>query len=183
MDSSIGVSEDVASSKIPSSYLENKLITALPPGNVDVEQKAISAICKALADSQRPILLVDGGAARSSWEKFVPELVDTLRIPVLTTTLGKGIVDESSPYYMGGYDGVGSLPGVTEIVEAADCVLWLGGLPSDFNTQVPPHGVARISFPADAQLALSLAFTFHISSSATVIDFQRLFVQVGCRIL
>ncbi|KAJ0120657.1 pyruvate decarboxylase [Diaporthe amygdali] len=152
----IGVSEDVAYSMIPSSYLENKLITALPPGNADVEQKVISAICKALAESQRPILLVDGGAARSSWE--FSELVDTLRIPVFTTTLGKGIVDESSPYYMGGYDGIGSLPEVTEIVEAADCVLWLGGLPSDFNT---------------------LAFTFHISSSATVIDFQRLFVQIN----
>lgn len=43
------------------------------------------------------------------------------------------------------------------MVEGADCVLWLGSLPSDFNT---------------------LGFTFHISSSATVIDFQRHFVQI-----
>lgn len=34
---------------------------------------------------------------------------------------------------------------------------------------------------ADATVILSLEFTFHISSSATVIDFQRLFVQASCR--
>lgn len=134
---SIGISEDVAYSKIPSSYLENELITALPTGNADVEQKAISVICKALAESNNPILLVDGGAARSSWEKFVPNLADTLGILVFTTTIGKGIVDESGPYYVGTYEGIGSLPEVKQIVEGADCVLWLGSLPSDFNTSVP----------------------------------------------
>lgn len=33
---------------------------------------------------------------------------------------------------------------------------------------------------ANAIVTPSLGFTFHISSSATVIDFQRHFVQVGC---
>ncbi|KAK7713907.1 Pyruvate decarboxylase 1 [Diaporthe eres] len=130
----IGISEDVAYSKIPLSYLETKLVTSPPQGNMDIEQKAISAICKALTESKKPILLVDGGASRGSWEKLVPELIDTLAIPVFTTTLGKGIVDESGPYYIGGYEGLVSLPEVKEIVEGADCVLWLGSLPSDFNT-------------------------------------------------
>lgn len=134
---SIGISEDVAYSKIPSSYLKNELITALPTGNPDVEQKAISAICKALTESKSPIILVDGGAARGSWEKLVPNLIDTLGIPVFTTTMGKGIVDESGPHYVGTYEGLGSHPEVKEIVEGADCVLWLGSLPSDFNTSVP----------------------------------------------
>lgn len=134
---SIGISEDVAYSKIPSSYLETKLVTSPPPGNMDIEQKAILEICKALAESKKPILLVDGGASRGSWEKLVPKLIDTLAIPVFTTTLGKGIVDESGPYYVGGYEGLVSLPEVKKIVEGADCVLWLGGLPSDFNTSVP----------------------------------------------
>lgn len=134
---SIGISEDVAYSKIPSSYLETKLVTSPPPGNMDIEQKAILEVCKALAESKKPILLVDGGASRGSWEKLVPKLIDTLAIPVFTTTLGKGIVDESGPYYVGCYEGLVSLPEVKKIVEGADCVLWLGGLPSDFNTSVP----------------------------------------------
>lgn len=148
---------------------------------MDIEQKAISAICKALTESKNPILLVDGGAARGSWEKFVPELVDSLAIPVFTTTLGKGIVDESGPYYVGGYEGLVSLPGVKEIVEGADCVLWLGSLPSDFNTSVPTIIIPTLRNTANAIVTPSLEFTFHISPSATVINFQRLFVQVGCR--
>lgn len=104
---------------------------------MEIEQKATSEICKALAGSKSPILLVDGGAARGSWEKFVPDLIDTLGIPVFTTTLGKGIVDESNSYYVATYEGLGSLPEVKQVVEGADCVLWLGSLPSDFNTSVP----------------------------------------------
>lgn len=40
--------------------------------------------------------------------------------------------------------------------------------------------IPTIRNTANAILTPSLGFTFHISSSATVIDLQRHFVQVGC---
>ncbi|KAL2284738.1 hypothetical protein FJTKL_08817 [Diaporthe vaccinii] len=126
----VGISEDVAYSKIPSSYLETKLVTSPLPGNLDVEQKAISAICNALTESKKPILLVDGGASRGSWEKFVPELVDALAVPVFTTTLGKGIVDESAPYYR-----------LSAYIKPGDLVVTETGTSQfGFNMTTLPHG-------------------------------------------
>ncbi|KAF3762802.1 pyruvate decarboxylase [Cryphonectria parasitica EP155] len=148
----IGISEDIAYSKIPLSSLDTKLVTTLPPGNVNVENLLIEKILTQLSAAKQPVLLVDGGAARSSWAKFVPSLMDALKVPVLTTLLGKGAVDESSPYYVGGYVGGTSLPEAKEIVETADLVLWLGSLPSDCNTA---------------------GFSVHLGHGATVVDFQR----------
>lgn len=124
----------MAYSKIPVSYLDTKLVTTLPPGNADIEKKLIAEILQELSIAKSPIVLVDGGATRSSWEGFVPDLIEALKVPVFTTTLGKGAVDETSPYYVGGYDGGATFPELKEIVESADFVLWLGSLPSDFNT-------------------------------------------------
>lgn len=124
----------MAYSKIPKSYLDTKLITSLPPSNPDVEAKLIHTILSHLSTAKQPILLVDGGAARSSWERYVPGLMDALKLPTFTTLLGKGAVDESSQYHVGSYVGIASQPEVTKVVEDADLVVVLGNLPSDFNT-------------------------------------------------
>ncbi len=60
--------------------------------------------------------------------------VAALKVPFFVTTLGKGAVTEDNPLYGGAYAGMGSYPEVAKAVESTDCVLWLGNIPSDFNT-------------------------------------------------
>lgn len=132
--SSIGIAEDVAYAKIPVSYLEKKIVTTLPENNPDIERKVVQDIIQNLESAKSPIIMVDGGAGRGSWEELVGSLVDVLKVPFFTTILGKGTVDEQNPLYGGSYGGAGSLPSVIKIVEDSDCILWLGNLPSDFNT-------------------------------------------------
>jgi len=153
----IGIAEDVAYSKIPVSYLEKKIATTLPANNPDIEKKVVKEIVRNLESAKSPIIMVDGGAARGSWEKFVGSLVDALKVPFFTTVLGKGTVDEQIPLYGGSYGGAGSLPSVIKAVEDSDCILWLGNLPSDFNTGM---------------------FSEYVKSSM-IIDFQRFFVKVS----
>ncbi|POR35139.1 Pyruvate decarboxylase [Tolypocladium paradoxum] len=153
----IGIAEDVAYSKIPVSYLEKKIATTLPENNPDMEKKVVKEIIRNLESAKSPIIIVDGGAARGSWEKFVGSLVDALKVPFFTTILGKGAVDEQNPLYGGSYVGVGSLPSAIRAVEDSDCILWLGNLPSDFNTGM---------------------FSEHVKTSM-IIDFQRFFIKVG----
>lgn len=135
--SSIGIAEDVAYSKIPVSYLDKRITTTLPENNPDMEKKVVKEIIKNLESAKKAIIIVDGGAARGSWEKFVGSLVDALKVPFFTTLLGKGSVDEQNPLYGGFYGGAGSLASVSRAVEDSDCILWLGNLPSDFNTYAP----------------------------------------------
>ncbi|KAK4228138.1 thiamine diphosphate-binding protein [Podospora fimiseda] len=131
----IGISEDIAYAKIPSSSLNTPIPRTLSPPAPEVQAPALSAIINTLQSSKVPVLMIDGGAARSSWAQYVNPLINTLKIPFFVTGMGKGIADESSPYYQGCYAGDGSYPAtVIDAVEAADCILWLGNFPADFNT-------------------------------------------------
>lgn len=132
---SIGISEDVAYTKVPGSGLNSKL-TGLPPNDPEGEKLVISEIIKKLESSRNPIVMIDGGAGRYSWEAYTDELVKALQAPYFVTTIGKGAVTEDSPLYGGFYAGLASWPKVNKVVESADCILWLGNLPSDFNTYV-----------------------------------------------
>jgi pyruvate decarboxylase len=87
-----------------------------------------------LEAAKSPAIIADGGAARGDWAPHVGDLIAALEAPYFTTILGKGIVDETSQLYGGCYAGKGSIPQTAAAVEAADCLLWLGNLPSDFNT-------------------------------------------------
>jgi pyruvate decarboxylase len=62
--------------------------------------------------------------------KEATELVDKLNVLVYTSNMGKGIIDETHPNYLGVYNGQISAPGVESAVEASDTVLLLGNLPS-----------------------------------------------------
>lgn len=131
---SIGISQDVAYTKVPISSLDKKLTTSLPEDDPAVQGQAVKAITEKLEAANSPIIIVDGGAARGSWDKYVAGLIDALRVPFFTTVIGKGIVNEHHPLYGGSYAGAGSLPEANKVVEGSDCVIWLGNLPSDFNT-------------------------------------------------
>jgi pyruvate decarboxylase len=48
--------------------------------------------------------------------------------------MGKGVLDEHHPLFSGCYAGSNSLPAVINEVEAADLVIYVGSLRSDFNS-------------------------------------------------
>lgn len=94
----------------------------------------ISGILKSIEQAKNPIIMVDGGAGKFDWVPYNDQLIDALQVPFFVTTLGKGGVTEDRPLYGGSYAGLGSFPQVAKAVESADCILWLGNIPSDFNT-------------------------------------------------
>ena len=156
----IGISEDVAYSKVSVSRLDQQIARSIPPSisSETGEDRAVEAIVGLLKSSKAPVLMVDGGAARPSWSKHIDPFVEALRIPFFVTALGKGTADESSPFYSGCYAGTGSCPQeVAEAVSEADCILWLGNYPSDFNTGM---------------------FSEHVENS-TIVDFQRFTIKIG----
>ena len=70
----------------------------------------------------------------------VADLIDTTKLPVFVTPMGKGSVDETNPQYGGVYVGSGSHPDVIKMVETSDCILWVGNYPVS-----PQHSVYRAS--------------------------------------
>lgn len=122
---------------MPAAGLNTPLTRALQePNNAESEAAAVADIVAKVEAAKRPIIVFDGGAGRRDWADIADPFVEAARLPFYVTTLGKGVVTETSPLYGGAYCGAGSPASVIEAVEAADCILWLGNLPSDFNTYV-----------------------------------------------
>ena len=60
-------------------------------------------------------------------------LAEASGIPMAATMLGKGVVAETHPLYMGLYEGALGRDEITKYVEASDCVLMLGTFMTDIN--------------------------------------------------
>jgi acetolactate synthase-1/2/3 large subunit len=65
------------------------------------DAKAVAAAAAALKAARRPVLLVGHGAAISGAAREVRELVERMRIPAVSTLLGKGVLPESHELSLG----------------------------------------------------------------------------------
>jgi acetolactate synthase-1/2/3 large subunit len=63
--------------------------------------KAVRRAAEAIEAAQRPLLLIGAGANRSMTSRMLSRFIDTLKIPFFTTQMGKGVVDERHPLFLG----------------------------------------------------------------------------------
>ena len=54
-----------------------------------------------IRNSQKPVFLVGGGVILSETTKYLEDIVDTTKIPVVTTLMGKGALPDSHPLHLG----------------------------------------------------------------------------------
>lgn len=66
-----------------------------------LEGKALAHAVDLIAVSKRPVLLIGAGANRKMTAKMLREFVDKQGIPFVTTQMGKGVVDENHPLFLG----------------------------------------------------------------------------------
>ena len=96
--------------------------------------RACSAILDALYSSKSPGIFVDCLVQRHNAVSEIRELVDKLGVRTYTTNMGKGIIDETNPNYVGLYNGLPTGAGVPAAIEESDLMLVVGNLPSDTNS-------------------------------------------------
>lgn len=65
------------------------------------DEKAISYAVDAITHANRPLLMIGAGANRKTTARMLREFVDELGIPFFSTQMGKGVVDETHPLFMG----------------------------------------------------------------------------------
>jgi indolepyruvate decarboxylase len=86
--------------------------------------------------SKKPVILAGVEVHRFGLQAALVELVEKVRIPVAATLLGKSVISEEHPLYLGVYEGAMGEHHVQKYVEAADCVLMLGCFMTDINLGV-----------------------------------------------
>ena len=83
--------------------------------------------------AKQPVILAGVEVHRFALQDALMAFVEKRRIPVAATLLGKSVVSESHPLYLGIYEGAMGRVEVQRYVEASDCVILLGAFMSDIN--------------------------------------------------
>lgn len=95
--------------------------------------EAVNETVARIASAQQPVLLLGVEIHRFGLQEEAVRLAEESGIPMAATMLGKGVVSETHPLYMGLYEGALGREEVTKYVEASDCVLMLGTFMTDIN--------------------------------------------------
>lgn len=116
----IELPEDIAAEET-----EVPLIPASTVRRPIAEEKSIAAAIELIQEAKHPILVVAAGANRKLTRNVLRTLVDKLGIPFVSTQMGKGVIDENSPLFLGNAT-ISSGDFVHRALEAADLIINVG---------------------------------------------------------
>ncbi len=89
-----------------------------------------------LNEAEQPVILAGIELHRFGLQDALVQFAEEKNIPVAATILGKSVMSEAHPLYLGVYEGAMGRAEVQEYVEASDCVLILGAFMTDINLGV-----------------------------------------------
>ncbi|MFL6843365.1 MAG: acetolactate synthase large subunit [Allosphingosinicella sp.] len=112
--------EDVAEERTDSGPLARSLSR-----RPTAEEKAIRAAVTKIEAARSPLLVIGAGANRKMTSQMLLELVEKTGIPFVTTQLGKGVVDELHPRFLG-CAALSAGDFVHRAIEAADLIVNVG---------------------------------------------------------
>ena len=96
-------------------------------------QAALDDAVTMINESKQPVVIADVELHRFGLQDKLLALIDKVQIPVAATILGKSVVDEYHPMYIGIYEGAMGFASVRDYVESSDCLILLGAFMTDVN--------------------------------------------------
>jgi len=99
-------------------------------------EECIGEAVEMLNAAKRPVILAGVEVHRFGLQDALVELAERTNIPVAAPLLGKSVISEEHPLYLGVYEGAMGQVQIQQYVESADCVLMLGCFMTDINLGV-----------------------------------------------
>jgi acetolactate synthase-1/2/3 large subunit len=112
--------EDIADEHTDSTPLPRSLVR-----RPHADEKAVRAAVKKLEAAKSPLLVIGAGANRKMTSRMLLQLVEKTGIPFVTTQLGKGVLDETHPRFLG-CAALSAGDFVHRAIEAADVIVNIG---------------------------------------------------------
>ncbi len=121
--------------------------------------------------ARQPVILADVEVHRFGLQSELLKLAQKTNLPVAATILGKSVIGEHYPFYLGVYEGAMGREEVRSYVESSDCVIMLGAFMTDMNLGI---FTARLD-PARSIYATSekLSIRYHNYEEVRFKDFVR----------
>ncbi|MEO8341472.1 MAG: thiamine pyrophosphate-binding protein [Nitrospirota bacterium] len=104
------------------------------PSDQETLGEAITEAFGMLDTAQKPVVVAGMELIRFKLQQAFAGLLDKTGFPYVTMMLGKAVLSEHHPQFIGLFEGDRSRDYVRNRVESADCVLQLGTLMTDLNT-------------------------------------------------
>ena len=95
--------------------------------------EAVTEAAAMLKSAKRPVILGGVEIHRFGLQRAFLDLAERTGYPIAATLLGKSIIRENHPQYLGIYEGAMGREDVQRAVERADCTLILGAFMTDIN--------------------------------------------------
>jgi indolepyruvate decarboxylase len=95
--------------------------------------EGVAEAVQRISAARRPVILADVEIHRFGLQEKLLKLAEGAGIPVASTILGKSVISERHPLFVGLYEGAMGREEVTEFVESSDCVILLGAFMTDIN--------------------------------------------------
>ncbi len=89
------------------------------------EEKGVQRAVDMIQQAKSPLLLIAAGANRKMTSRMLSQFVEKTGIPFVTTQMGKGVVDESNPLFLGNAS-LSSGDFVHRAIDAADLIINVG---------------------------------------------------------
>jgi len=101
-----------------------------------VLKAALADAAEMINAARQPVIIADVEVHRFGLQKTLLRLAEKSNIPVASTLLGKSVIGEQHPFYLGVYEGAMGREDVRRYVESSDCVILLGAFLTDINLGV-----------------------------------------------
>ena len=95
--------------------------------------EAVDEAARRIEQARQPVLLLGVELHRFGLQDLALKIAEQAKIPMAATMLGKGVVAETHPLYMGLYEGALGREEITRYIESSDCVVLLGTFMTDIN--------------------------------------------------
>jgi indolepyruvate decarboxylase len=136
--------------------------------------EAVKEAVDRINQSKKPVIIAGVEIHRFGLQEQLIKLAEQCKIPIATTILGKSVVNETHPLFVGLYEGAMGREEVTQYVEDSDCVLLLGAFMTDINLGIytAQLDVRQCIYATSEQLQIS----YHHFPNVPLADFlDRLF--------
>ncbi len=125
--------------ELPRDRVKSKSLYPHWPASIELQsdpeslQASLSEAAEKINAARQPVLIAGVEIHRFGLQKEVLKLAESLNIPISATLLGKSVIAESHPLYLGVYEGAMGRESVRKYVETSDCVILLGAFMTDIN--------------------------------------------------
>lgn len=97
----------------------------------EVLEACVAEITAKINNSKKPVILAGEELQRFGLADIVSKFAKDNNIPIAATLMGKSVIRETNPLYIGIYSGVFSEPKCKEYIDKSDCILVIGAIISD----------------------------------------------------